>query len=56
MGDDLRHPGLQVKKVQGTENIWEARAGLVIRITFEIKEDAIILRNVGRQDEALKKP
>ena len=56
MGDDLRHPGLQVKKVQGTENIWEARAGLVIRITFEIKEDAMILRNVGRHDEALKKP
>jgi mRNA-degrading endonuclease RelE of RelBE toxin-antitoxin system len=56
MSDDLRHPGLQVKKVQGTENIWEARAGLVIRITFEIKEDAIILRNVGRHDEALKKP
>lgn len=56
MSDDLHHPGLQVKKVQGTENIWEARAGLAIRITFEIKGDAIILRNVGRHDEALKKP
>jgi mRNA-degrading endonuclease RelE of RelBE toxin-antitoxin system len=56
MSENLRHPGLQVKKVQGTDNIWEARAGLIIRITIEIKEDAIILRNVGRHDEALKKP
>jgi len=56
MSENLRHPGLQVKKVQGTDNIWEARAGLPIRITFEIKEDAIILRNVGRHDETLKKP
>jgi hypothetical protein len=56
MSENLRYPSLQVKKVQGTDNIWEARAGLIIRITFEIKEDAIILRNVGRHDEALKKP
>jgi len=56
MSDDLHHPGLQVKKVQGTENIWETRAGLAIRITFEVKEDAIILRNAGRHDETLKKP
>ena len=56
MSENLRRPSLKVKKIQGTDNIWEARAGLPIRITFEIKENAIILRNVGRHDEALKKP
>ena len=56
MSENLRRPSLKVKKIQGTDDIWEARAGLPIRITFEIKENAIILRNVGRHDEALKKP
>ena len=56
MSENLRHPSLQVKKIQGTENIWEARAGLSLRITFEMNEDTIILRNVGRHDETLRKP
>jgi len=56
MGENLRHPGLRVKKIQGTETIWEARAGLAIRITFEIKGEAILLRNVGRHDKTLKRP
>ncbi len=52
---DLRHPGLRVKKIQGTEGIWEARAGLAIRLTFQTQEDIIILRNVGRHDAVLKR-
>jgi len=53
---NLRHPGLRVKKMQGTERIWEARASDSIRITFEIDEDCILLRNVGAHDATLKKP
>lgn len=53
---DLRHPGLRVKKMQGTERIWEARASDSIRITFEIEEDRILLRNVGAHDATLKRP
>ena len=53
---DLRHPGLRVKKMQGTERIWEARASGSIRITFEIDKDRILLRNVGAHDTTLKKP
>ena len=56
MAEDLRHPGLRVKRIKGTQGIWEARAGRAIRITFETEEDAIILRNVGRHDEVLGRP
>jgi hypothetical protein len=48
--------GPRVKRVHQTERIWEMRAGRDIRITFEIEEDAYVLRNVGRHDAALRKP
>jgi len=56
LADDVRHPGLRVKKVQGTSDIWEARASHSLRITFEIHEDLLILRNVGPHDRVLKNP
>ena len=54
--ENPRHPGLRVKRVQGTDRIWEARASLSIRLTFEMHGDLIVLRNVGAHDETLKKP
>lgn len=56
MSDDLRHPGLRVKRIKGTQGIWEARASKSLRITFETEGDALILRNVGHHDQTLKKP
>ena len=56
LAENPRHPSLRVKKIQGTDNIWEARAGLSIRMTLEIFGDSIILRNVGPHNHALKKP
>ncbi len=56
MAEDLRHPGLRVKRIQGTERIWEARASRSLRITFETEGDAIVLRNVGRHDDVLGRP
>ena len=53
---DPRHPGLRVKKMEGAEGIWEARAGRSIRITFEIRGRAFLLRNVGAHDRALGSP
>jgi hypothetical protein len=59
---DRTHPGLRVKRVQGTERIWEMRAGRDIRadknhrITFEIEEDMYVLRNVGHYDATLRQP
>jgi mRNA-degrading endonuclease RelE of RelBE toxin-antitoxin system len=56
LATDLRYPALRVKKMQGTENIWEARASRSLRITFQIEGDKIILRNIGRHDETLERP
>lgn len=52
----VSHPSLQVKKIQGTNHIWEARVSLAIRLTFEIAEGRLILRNIGKHDATLKKP
>ena len=54
--ENPRHPSLRVKRMQGTDQIWEAGASLSIRLTFEIHGDLIVLRNVGAHDETLKKP
>ena len=56
MAEDLRYPGLRVKRVQGTTKIWEARAGRSIRLTFEVEGTDLILRNVGQHDDALPQP
>lgn len=56
LATDTRHPSLRVKKIKGTENIWEARVSRSIRMTFEMHQDLIILRNVGQHDKALGKP
>lgn len=53
---DIRHPSLQVKRVQGTPDIWEARVNLRCRLTFQIENDIILLRNLGEHDATLKKP
>jgi mRNA interferase RelE/StbE len=53
---DLRYPALRVKKMQGVENMWEARVSRSIRVTFQIMGDTIILRNIGRHDETLERP
>jgi len=56
MAEDLRYPGLRVKRVQGTTGIWEARASRSIRLTFQVEGTDLILRNVGQHDDALRKP
>jgi mRNA interferase RelE/StbE len=53
---DLRYPAIRTKKIKGVNNIWEARASLSLRITFQIEKDVIILRNIGHHDETLKLP
>ena len=53
---DIRYPGLRVKKIKGTEYIWEARVSRSLRMTFQIEGDIIILRNIGQHDETLGRP
>ena len=44
---DLKYPSLEVKKLRGTDSIWEARASKSLRITFNLKGNIIILRTIG---------
>jgi mRNA interferase RelE/StbE len=47
-----RHASLHTKRMQGKKGkeIWEARVSQGYRITFEIGEDAYLLRRVGSHD------
>jgi mRNA interferase RelE/StbE len=56
LAENPRHPSLRTKKIKGTDGVWEVRAGLSIRLTFERRDDLIVLRNVGPHDAAFKKP
>jgi mRNA-degrading endonuclease RelE of RelBE toxin-antitoxin system len=53
---DVRYPALRVKKIRGTEHIWEARVSREIRLTFHVQGDTVILRNIGHHDETLDRP
>jgi mRNA interferase RelE/StbE len=56
MENNINHPSLRVKRIQGTVNIWEASADLSIRLTFSRANQEITLRNCGEHDQTLKKP
>lgn len=45
-----RHPSLRVKKMSGTERIWEARISESYRWTFELIKDGVRLRRIGTHD------
>ncbi len=53
---NIRYPSLRAKKIQGAENIWEARVSRSVRLTFHILGDTIVLRNIGHHDKTLDKP
>jgi mRNA-degrading endonuclease RelE of RelBE toxin-antitoxin system len=54
--ENLSHPSLHAKKIQGVSDIWEARVTDAYRLTFEIAEGGILrLRRVGTHD-ILKHP
>ncbi len=56
LSNNLRHPGLHVKKMEGRHNIWEACPSRKLRMTFEVMGEAIVMRNVGEHDKVLRKP
>jgi len=57
LADNPRHSSLQTKPIQGSSGIYEARVDLDYRLTYErLPDDTLMLRVVGRHDEALKKP
>lgn len=48
------HPSLRIKKIQGTDSIFEFTITMNVRMTFEFSSDTIILRNIGEHDKTLK--
>jgi mRNA interferase RelE/StbE len=53
--ENPRHPSLGLKKVRGTDDIWEARIARGYRMTLTIVGDIYILRRIGAHD-VLRRP
>jgi mRNA-degrading endonuclease RelE of RelBE toxin-antitoxin system len=53
---DFRHPSLRAKRVQGTDDIFEARVDYKYRLTYQRRGDWLVLRNVGPHDDVLNRP
>jgi len=47
---NVLHPSLRVKRIQGTKNKWEGSVNKKYRYTFELIEDTIIFRAIGTHD------
>ena len=47
---NMLHPSLRVKRIQGTKNRWEGSVTMKYRFTFELIEDTIIFRAIGTHD------
>lgn len=57
LAENPRHPSLQTKPIQGAPGIYEARVDVDYRLTYEGDlDDTLVLRVVGKHDEALKNP
>jgi mRNA-degrading endonuclease YafQ of YafQ-DinJ toxin-antitoxin module len=54
--DNIQHPSLRIKKMQGHENRRECSITMFYRFTFEIRSDCYILRRIGPHDDVLKNP
>jgi mRNA-degrading endonuclease YafQ of YafQ-DinJ toxin-antitoxin module len=48
------HPSLRIKKVQGTDGIFEATIIMGVRMTWQFTKNGILLRNIGEHDKTLK--
>ena len=44
---NMLHPSLRVKRIQGTKDRWEGSVTMKYRFTFELIEDTIIFRAIG---------
>lgn len=52
---DPAHPSLRVKRIKGTARIWEMSITMNYRITFEPRDDSVVLRRIGTHD-ILRRP
>ncbi len=45
--NDMRHPSLRVKRIQGTKKIWGGSITMKYRFTFELADNKVIFRSIG---------
>jgi mRNA interferase RelE/StbE len=48
--EDPAHPSLRVKRIRGTDRLWELSITMNYRLTFEADEDRVLLRRIGTHD------
>ena len=48
--DNPRHPSLRIKKMEGSQDIWEGRITKAYRFTFQVQGDTYLLRRIGTHD------
>ena len=47
---DQLHPSLRVKRIKGTDGIWEMSITMNYRLTFELEGERMLLRRIGTHD------
>jgi len=50
VSSNFAHPSLRVKRIKGTDGIWEASIDMAHKFTFEKIQDGIRLRVIGRHE------
>ncbi len=45
--EDMSHPSLRVKRIQGTKDRWEGSITMKYRFTFQITGGTVIFRTIG---------
>ena len=48
--NNVSHPSLRVKRIQGTKDQWEGSITMNYRFTFEFSENTILFRTIGTHD------
>ncbi len=56
LNEDQQYPSLRVKRIQGTDRLYEGRIDHKYRFSFEFDGEDICLRNVDNHDECLQNP
>lgn len=53
---DKFYPFLRIKRIQGTNNIFEMTIAMSIRVTWQYIDNAILFRNIGKYNKTLSNP
>ena len=48
--NDMKHPSLRIKRIQGTRNRWEGSVTMKYRFIFEFDEGIAIFRAIATHD------